>query len=279
MSTAQKVIKYLAIALAIFIIANIISGILFGLYSLASVLGLTKTNETETANQNEIISQQEEITNLENEKFETLKIKLVYSNLTIKKGDTLKVESNNKYVSIKPKDNQLEIKEDVNKWLSRSNSKNSLTIYIPENTMFENVKIEAGAGNIKIEQLQAKELNFEIGAGKVEIEKLNVSNKAQIEGGAGKVDILSGEMNNLNLDMGVGKFELTSKLTGKSKINAGVGKLDINLSDGIKNYKMEISKGIGAIKIDGKEMKDDTEFGEGDNLIKIDGGIGAIDIK
>ena len=271
MSTAQKVIKYLAIALAIFIIANIISGVLFGLYSFANVLGLTKTNE--------IINQQEEVTNLENEDFATLKIKLVYSNLNIKKGETLKAESNSQYISIKAKDNQLEIKEDVNKLFSRSNSGSSLIIYIPENMVFENVKIEAGAGNIKIEQLQTKELNFEIGAGKVEIEKLNVTNKAQIEGGAGKVDILSGVINNLNLDMGVGKFELTSKLTGKNKINAGIGKLDIKLSDGIKNYKMEISKGIGAIKIDGKEMEDDTEFGEGNNLIKIDGGIGAIDIK
>ncbi len=42
MTTAQKIIKYLAIALAISIIVSIFSAIAGGIFGLASVLGLRK---------------------------------------------------------------------------------------------------------------------------------------------------------------------------------------------------------------------------------------------
>ena len=44
MTLAQKIIKYLALAFAIFLIVTIISGILGGLYALSGVLGLKKEN-------------------------------------------------------------------------------------------------------------------------------------------------------------------------------------------------------------------------------------------
>ncbi|MDO5555667.1 MAG: hypothetical protein Q4G09_03155 [Clostridia bacterium] len=46
MKPAQKVIKYLAIAFAVFLIINIFSSILFGLYIFADALELTTKEET-----------------------------------------------------------------------------------------------------------------------------------------------------------------------------------------------------------------------------------------
>ena len=94
----------------------------------------------------------------------------------------------------------------------------------------------------------------------------------------GKVSILSGNINELNLDMGVGKFEVTSVITGNSKINAGIGNLELNIQDNKENYTIKADKGIGSIKIDGKEVADDVTYGDGENTIKIDGGIGEIKI-
>lgn len=272
MSTAQKIIKYLALAFAIFIIVNIISGILFGIYSVANIFGLTKSNT------NKIISNEKVVTNFENVNLATLKIKLEYSTLVIRQGDTLKVESNSKDISCKQNNNQLEIKENSHNW-SFKNDESIVNVYLPSNIVFDDVKIEVGAGEINIEKLETKNLDFELGAGKAEIKQLNVTEIAKINGGAGKVDIISGEIHNLDLDMGVGKFELTSKLTGKNDIDAGVGKLDINLTDGTENYKIKVSKGIGSITIDGKNASDNTEYGDGKTFIKIDGGVGSINVK
>ena len=119
---------------------------------------------------------------------------------------------------------------------------------------------------------------MELGAGETIIEKLNVTNDCKIESGAGKVSILSGNINDLNLDMGIGEFNVTSSITGDSKINAGIGSLVLNIQGSKENYTIKADKGLGSIKIDGKETVDDVRYGSGINTIKIDGGIGSIKI-
>lgn len=79
--------------------------------------------------------------------------------------------------------------------------------------------------------------------------------------------------------MGVGKFEITSVITGNSKINAGIGNLELNIQGNKENYTIKADKGIGSIKIDGKEIADNVTYGDGENTIKIDGGIGKINIE
>lgn len=273
MTSIQRVIKYCAIALSIFIIINIISAISFSMYMLANILGLNKEKQTQIADSEKIVTNFEEDSNIA-----TLNIKLRVSNLVIKTGDILRAESNNKNITCKQNNNKLVIEEKNNNWFSRK-YENELIVYIPENIVFETIKIETGAGDIKIEKINTKNLSLEVGAGKVEIKKLNVSEQANIEGGAGKVEILSGDIHNLNLNMGIGKFTINTKLIGNNKIDAGIGKLDINLNNKKEDYTIKANKGIGTISIDENQIMDDKNYGEGNNVIKVDGGIGSIDIK
>ena len=78
--------------------------------------------------------------------------------------------------------------------------------------------------------------------------------------------------------MGVGKVTINAKLTGSTDIDAGVGELNINISEKLENYKLKIDKGIGIIRINNEEVSSNT-FGSGINLIEIDGGVGSINIK
>ena len=269
MTTAQKVIKYLALAFAIFLIVTIISGILGALYALSGVLGLQKEDKT--------IKDEMSMINLENSEVATLDIDVAFTNLIIKKGDILKAETNNKDINCRQNNQNLQIKEKQHSLFS-GKDKGDLVVYIPENLQFEKVKINAGAGKIQIENINTKNLYLELGAGETIIEKLNVTDDCKIESGAGKVSILSGFIRNLNLDMGIGEFNVTSAITGNSKINAGIGNLELNIQGNKENYAIKADKGIGSIKVDGKEVADDVTYGDGENTIKIDGGIGAIKI-
>ena len=215
--------------------------------------------------------------NFENSEVATLDIDVAFTNLIIKKGDFLIAETNNENINCKQNNQNLQIKEKQHNWFSKNN-KGDLVVYIPENLEFEKVKINAGAGKIQIENINTENLYLELGAGETIIEKLNVKDDCKIESGAGKVSILSGKINELNLDMGIGKFEATSDITGNSKINAGIGNLELNIQGNKENYTIKADKGIGSIKIDGKEVADDVTYGDGENTIKIDGGIGAIKI-
>lgn len=269
MTSGQKIIKYIAIAIAIFLIINII-GIILTIFAGLGIFFNVKEAITNTENFEEVIDDYpiEEITNLD--------IEINYSKLEIKNGDTFKIECNNEKIYTEKKGNKIEIKE-KNNWFNKQETSN-ITIYIPENKIFERTEIEAGAGEINIDKLQTNNLTFSIGAGKVQINELEVFEKAEIEGGAGKADIISGELHNLDLEMGLGELNLTTKLIGNNVIEQGIGKLSINLTDNIENYKIRTSKGLGSITINGNEVQDGNTYGNGENNIRIEGGMGAIEI-
>lgn len=269
MTSAQKVIKYLAIAFACFLIVAIITGILSALYALSGVLGLREDND--------ISSSEMTITNFESTEIDTLDIEIAYSELTIKKADSLRVETNNNNIKFSQENRELQIKEKKHKWFSINESQ-ELIVYIPEDLELEKVRIITGAGKVNIENLKTERLAFELGAGEAEIKSLNVTKDCKIEGGAGKLSVISGNINDLNLDMGVGETNLKTILTGKSEINAGVGNLNIDLQNSKENYRIKTDKGIGNIKIDGKEISNGEVYGNGSNFIDVDGGIGNIEI-
>lgn len=287
MTTAQKIIKYLAIALAVGIIMSIISGIIFGISIFAGIVSY----KNETSMTTTVISPEEgkittEFSTVTNEVNNTtvsniydLDIELRYAELAIKKGDRLKTETNNSDIICKEENGQLKIKEKEHNIFTNTKENNKLIVYVPENYTFGKVDIEAGAGQVEIDELNTRDLSLEIGAGTVSIGKLNVTGEADIEGGAGTTKILAGEVNNLNLDMGAGKVELKAKLTGRNEIDAGVGKLDIELTDGVENYSINVNKGIGTVNIAGNTVRNNEMYGSGSTLILVEGGIGSIDIK
>ena len=270
MTSAQKIIKYIAVAFAIFLVITIISSILGAFYVMSGIFGLKNDIKIQTTE--EMI-----ITNLDTNDLETLEINVAFSNLTMKIGKYFKVETNSDDIKCEQNGKSLEIKEKKYKWFSSNNS-NEILIYIPEDFEFEKIKINSGAGKINIENLNTKKLDFELGAGETEIDNLNISKSCNIDGGAGKLDILSGKINNLDLDMGVGKINLCSTLIGKSEIDAGIGNLNINLQGNKDDYKIKSDKGIGSIKIDRREILDGEVYGNGDNSIEVNGGIGSIEI-
>lgn len=270
MTTAQKVIKYLAIAFAIFLIVNIISAILCGIFGFAFIFGIKTDNEKIRG---EMIS-----TNFEYEDIKTLDIDIAFSSLEIKSGEELKIETHSNSINCRKNNQTIQVEEKNYNWLSKNNSRD-LIIYIPDDLEFDKIKINTGAGRISIEKIKTKKLYLEIGAGETRIEELEVTDKADIDGGAGKVTILSGIINDLHLDMGVGKVEINAKLIGNTDIDAGIGELAINVEAPEEDYKVKASKGIGNINIDGKNISSDAIYGDGNNYIKIDGGIGNIKVE
>ena len=139
--------------------------------------------------------------------------------------------------------------------------------------------IDTGAGKINIENLKAENFSLDIGAGSVQINNLVVTKNCDIDGGAGNIIINNGSIYNLDMDLGVGKTTITSILTGENEIDTGVGKLELNLIGSQNDYTLDISKGIGSISLDGKDLKDEEKVGTGSSLVKIDGGVGSIEIK
>lgn len=271
MSIAQKIIKYLALAFAIFLIVTIVSAILTGIYTMSNILGLKKEST-------ENIS---EVSTLELEKindYSYLDINIKYSNLKIKIGKKFEVQTNNNNIEVNQKNNKLKIIEEQDSLFWKNSNKEELIVYIPENIEFEKVNIETGAGIVNIEEIKAEKLKLNLGAGETIIKNI-ISDNVDIDGGAGKFTIENGTINNLDFDLGIGETTINAKITGNNKIDTGIGRLKLNIDGNIDDYKLKVEKGIGNIKLNGKQVSNNTIIGNGENVIDIDGGIGEIVIN
>lgn len=274
MTTAQKIIKYCAVAFAIFLIITIISAVLSAGYRLLNAIGIIDSNRYSLLENMVTISD-------DAEEFLSLNLDIKSSNLQIKTGDKFEVKTNNSNIKYSNENGSIKIREDkLTNWFFGKIDIGELIIYIPENMkQIDEVKINIDAGTVFIEQLNTKNLYLDLGAGNVAIDKLTVSEESKINGGAGNININSGEIANVDLDLGVGNTKIKSDITGNSNINTGVGELNLYLSLDADNYKINVNKGLGKITFNDDKILDDTIIGNGENYIKISGGVGNINIE
>lgn len=266
MNSFQKVIKYCAVALAIFIIFSIVTGIIYGVGVLKNVFvddGIKK----DMMEKFDISSS-----------YNVLDIEVNNANVLIKEDKKFKVEVDSEDIKVKEVGNKILITE-KKYGLFEKKEASDLIISVPKDFMFEEVVIESGAGRVDIDGLSAKEIELDLGAGKVNLNKINVSGEISIDGGAGEIIIDNSILNNLDLDMGIGKVNLVANLIGNSDIDAGVGEVEMLLLGEYNDYKININKGIGSVVVDGDKMSDGSYYGSGSNIINIDGGIGNININ
>ena len=264
MTTFQKIIKYLALAFAIFLSISIISGICSALFTVANLFG---TN-TESEMVNQSIGTD----------FTSISINLSAAELEIKTGDKFDVATNHKYLKCEEKDDILKIGETRTLFASHPRGM-KVILTIPQDKIFDYVDIRAGAGSVTIDELSSNMLNIDLGAGELTAQRLEALYNAEFDGGAGSVTINGGRLNNADIEMGVGELNLTSELSGKSSIDYGVGETNLVLIGEEDDYKIELDKGIGEAWLDGKKMGDDSVYGAGKSFIEIDGGIGELNIK
>lgn len=261
MTKAQKIIKYLALAFALFLIVIIFSIITMVLYSLTK--GLTPAKNLTLEN---IQCKFENITSLD--------INIDYNNLEIRNSDNFNIQANNKNISCENNNKTLTIKEKEN-WFN-FNYNHKIIIDIPNDFHLENLKLESGAGTVIIDSIFTDKIKLDLGAGKTEIASL-VANNAVINIGIGKFQIKDGKIGNLNFDMGIGEANINSILFGLTTIDNGIGSLNLNLLDSIDSYKINVEC-LGNINVNSKKLEN-SQIGNGENTINIDNGIGTININ
>lgn len=262
----KKIIKYLAIAAAIFIIMNIIFAIFAGISVLGIIFGINELNKVKLSYQSSDNSELEITEGI------VLDVDLESSSLEIKKGEELSVESDNKFVNCTQDNNKIIVKEESN-WFNKDKN-GKVIIYVPEDTKFAKIDIETDAGSILAEKISAERLSLEVDSGKAEIQEINVLTKTDIEVGSGQIDILAGEAHNLDLDINVGKITMTTKLVGNNEIDQDSGELNLNLTDEINNYTIIPQMSFGKIKVNGTDINSNNRYGEGENTIRIEAGAG-----
>lgn len=197
------------------------------------------------------------------------------ADIRIVSGTQFRVETDNPHITAEEKRGILIIQERPH---IDDLESNTLTLYIPQQTLLEDVEITTGAGKLEIEELICRELDLELGAGRAEIHSLTAQRSADIEGGSGEILIHDSSLHNLDFHMGVGRAEIFSALTGNTEISAGIGQLALTIPAKPEDYTIFTKSGIGKIEVDGTHIVGLHTLGSGPNRIDLEGGIGKVSV-
>jgi len=277
MNVFQKVIKYLAMAFAIFLAVVIVGGIATGIFALTGVFNGVAVS-------GDVVDIQKSFDDVK-----SITVDHGVGILKVKTGSSNQVEviANNvsEHYSIeKSFSGNLVLKSKSRFWIfdwfgGKNDYKSDVTIYLPEDFVAEKFEVEAGAGNVVIDGLKTKKLEIDGGAGDVKGKNI-VAQMVDIDGGVGNIDFEQVELNNTTIDAGVGNVDIEGILTGKTDIDCGVGNIDLNIKGTTDDYNIKVEKGLGSIRINGQKYSDlNWNNLTADNSIDIDGGVGDIDIN
>lgn len=263
MTEVQKLVKYCAIALAVFLALSIIG-------SIVGLLGLI----TGIASRDGVSDRMTEYS--VSAEIGSIEIEASAADLQIVEGDAFSVKSNLKNLTVSDDGGVLSIVE--KKRFGMHYDGPILTVTIPSGSYFSRIEITTGAGRFTAAKLSCEDLRLTLGAGEVIIDELNATKNAAIDGGAGAVRIKGGALSNPEINMGVGEFELTVAISGHGEISQGIGSTSVTLLGDRESYQIEFEDNLGDAKIDGKRAEDGKSYGSGANLLEISGGIGKIEV-
>ena len=280
MSSLQRTIKYVAIAFAIVLAVSIIAGIANVAFSVMSAVSSNHSNDKD----NTSLDISDSFTGVK-----SLDVNNSTGKLTIKTGETFKVEAENVSKDFTAKvdnDGTLEV-SDNNKdfeflWFDFNgfNSPNSkITVYIPNDFVAKEAKINTGAGSVYIGGLKSEYLYVSTGAGSISGDDITAE-EVKIEGGVGSISLQDVNFADGDFNCGVGSLNIDGVLSGKNKIDCGVGSVSLDLTGDVDNYDYDFDSGIGKIHLNGEKVSDDYKTdNDAANSIKVEGGVGDVSIN
>lgn len=276
MSQFQKTVKYIAIAFAICLAVGIISAIVgLVLNIIAAITGLPFLgNQKRVGVAYDLYG------------VESLDVDHDAGNLIIKSGDTFRVEGENV-----PEGFKAEVAEDGTLKVYVQNKhrflwfdfggfgsfRSKVTVYLPEDFVAEEARLDTGFGNVSVEALRAEELTISAGAGNFKGNDI-VADKAKLDGGLGNFTLTGVSLGDAHIDCGLGNFKLEGELLGDNKIDCGIGGITLDLIGNREDYSLDVDAGIGSVNVNGEKLSGSYNSADAEHSLKVDGGIGQVNI-
>lgn len=157
--------------------------------------------------------------------------------INIQNSDEFRVKTDCDCINIKNENGKLEIEE--NKYIVDKMRK-IVYLYIPSNTIFNDVDIDIKSGLIEIDNLNTKEFEIDNMSASIKINNLNVSSNFDMDNTSGTIDI-----ENSNIKSGI--ININGLLTGNNHIELKSGTVNLNLKG--DDYRFKTTRISGIISI------------------------------
>lgn len=273
MNGVQKVIKYCAMAFAVFL-----SVVIFGTI-VSVVLGVT----TGIAGVNFLMDGDKERVNLSEEYTLEEAKELGITNIlvdcnaeiTVQTGEVLSIEAVNvtEDYEIRQDNGKFSIVEDkpeikIGFWFNDVTERETVVVTIPEELSTEQVKILSGSGAVIMTGIEAENLIVDSGSGKVTAENV-AAKRLYVDSGSGRVTVAHVVMDETEINSGSGGITVEDSKLGELLLNSGSGTVRM---ENVEATEAKVDTGSGAVSYAGI-LTGTCEFetGSGSLTLRIDG--------
>lgn len=273
MSEIQKVIKYCAMAFAVFlsvVILGSIVAVVLGVTTGISGIGVLSGEDKERIELYEEYSLEEAqelgITNV-----------LVDCNaeITVKPGEMLTIAAENvtDEYKIRLVNGKFSIVQDtpdfnIRLWFGEVSEKESVIVTIPEELSLEQVKVLSGSGRTSVTEIVADNLTIDSGSGRVTVEDVTAK-QLYVDSGSGRVSMARVVMSETRLTTGSGSVSIEDAALGKLWLDSGSGAVRM---ERVEATEADVDTGSGAVSFEGKLTgTNEFETGSGSLTLRLDG--------
>lgn len=159
-------------------------------------------------------------------------------------------------------------------------SDNTIKITVPEGVSLETVDASLAAGDMKLEDIQADNLNLSLDYGSVSISN-SIFSKSNVVLLCGDLECKQVTAEELKFDLSYGSMEALEMDIKKLDGSMDCGDLELNLLKTVKEYDIDISADYGDLNISGEEKgrQYQSVYGTTDNCIHIVSGYGDVAVN
>lgn len=148
-------------------------------------------------------------------------------------------------VKTKFKDGNLKLSSDIKgKELYMKNKIQIVRIFLPKNKAIESIKGRVGAGDIKISDLNCKDMDLNLESGNISFNKSKIT--GSVSNDVGSILFKNSEIKDTNLKTRVGNIILKdSKLKADQNLENENGDIEISTKDSIKSFNINAKLNVG----------------------------------
>jgi hypothetical protein len=156
-----------------------------------------------------------------------------------------------------------------------------ITFFVPEGAVFDQVRMELGAGSLVLDTLSASSVYFSAGAGEITAAEVSAQ-ELEVYVGAGKMEIDRMDVSSFLAKVGMGELEAKGRLTGSGSIDCTMGKVSLILEGSRTAYDYRITGTMGKITVDGESYTGVSKTEEIDNgagrWLELGGSLGEVSL-
>lgn len=134
----------------------------------------------------------------------------------------------------------------------------TITLYVPQDAVLQEVEIELGAGILNLGKLAADTIDLEVGAGQITGEEVR-AHKAELKVGMGEITLSGLNVEELSAEAGMGELKIKGDIAGKAELECAMGNIDIKLAGAEQDFNYDIRGAMGKVVIGQQEYSNMTQ--------------------